>query len=115
MKRFVATLALCAGIATVSFGTVLTFDNLTGGSIPFDYGSRVNTSGADAAGRTDYNLTFGATPNIAVQMFWADYTNGTWNQVTNLGRWSSGYANLTDVAYTYNGCLLYTSPSPRDS
>jgi hypothetical protein len=29
MKRFVATLALCASIATVSFGTVLTFDNAT--------------------------------------------------------------------------------------
>jgi hypothetical protein len=103
MKRFVATLALCASIATVSFGTVLTFDNLTGGGIPFDYGSRVNTSGADAAGRTGYDLTFGATPNVAVQMFWADYSGGTWNQVTNLGRWSTGYANLTNVAYTYDG------------
>jgi len=103
MKRFIATAALCVSAATVAFGTVLTFDNLTGGSIPFDYGSRVNASGTDAAGRTGYDLTFGATPNVAVQMFWADYSGGTWNQVTNLGLWSTGYANLTNVAYTYDG------------
>jgi hypothetical protein len=103
MKRFVATLALCASIATVSFGTKLTFDNLTGYSIPLDYGSRVNASGMDAAGRAGYDLTFGATPNVAVQMFWADYSGGTWNRVTDLGRWYSDYANLTYVAYTYDG------------
>jgi hypothetical protein len=86
MKRFVATLALCASIATVSFGTVLTFDNATSnyGAIPTDYGSRVNASGADAGGRTNFNLTFGATPNVAVQMFSADYQGGTWNQLGNL-------------------------------
>ena len=105
MKRFIATAALCAGIATVSFGTVLTFDNATNtyGAIPTDYGSRVNASGADAGGRTNFNLTHGATPNVTVQMFTADYQGGTWNQIGNLYRWSTGYANLVDVAYhSYN-------------
>jgi hypothetical protein len=106
MKRFVATLALCASIATVSFGTVLTFDNTPHPVvIPIDYGSRVNTSGADAAGRPGYNLTHGATPNVAVQMFRADYQGGTWNQLEypneNLYRWG-GYADLVDVAYHYD-------------
>ena len=115
MKRFIATAALCVSAATVAFGTVLTFDNLTGGSIPFDYGSRVNASGTDAAGRTGYDLTFGATPNVAVQMFWADYSGGTWNQVTNLGRWSSGYANLTNVAYTYDGGrIIFTADAGHE-
>jgi hypothetical protein len=99
MKRFVATLALCTSIATVSFGTVLTFDNLTGYSIPLDYGSRVNASGTDAAGRTGYDLAFGATPNVAVQMFSADDQGGTWNQLGNLYRWPTGYADLSDVAF----------------
>jgi hypothetical protein len=101
MKRFVATLALCASIATVSFGTVLTFDNATStyGAIPTDYGSRVNASGADAGGRTGFNLAHGATPNVAVQMFTANYQDGTWNQLWNLYRWPTGYADLSDVAY----------------
>jgi hypothetical protein len=98
MKRFVATLALCASIATVSFGTVLTFDNAEY-VIPTDYGSRVNNSGNDAGGRTGFNLTHGATPNVTVQMFSADYQGGTWNQLGNLGRWPTGYADLVDVAY----------------
>jgi hypothetical protein len=101
MKRFVATLALCASIATVSFGTVLTFDNATSnyGAIPTDYGSRVNNSGNDAGGRTDFNLTHGATPNVTVQMFTADYQGGTWNQLGNLYHWPTDYADLVDVAY----------------
>jgi hypothetical protein len=99
MKRFVATLALCASIATVSFGTVLTFDNAGSYTIPTDYGSRVNNLGNDAGGRTGFNLTHGATPNVTVQMFSADYQGGTWNQLGNLGRWPTGYADLVDVAY----------------
>jgi hypothetical protein len=99
MKRFVATLALCASIATVSFGTVLTFDNAESSVIPTDYGSRVNNSGNDAGGRTGFNLTHGATPNVTVQMFSADYQGGTWNQLGNLYRWSTNYADLVDVAF----------------
>jgi len=115
MKRFIVTAALYASIATVSFGTVLTFDNAGSFSIPTDYGSRVNASGNDAGGRTGFNLTHGATPNVAVQMFWADYTGGTWNQVTNLGRWSTGYANLTDVAYTYDGGrIIFTADAGQE-
>ena len=98
MKRFVATLALCASIATVSFGTVLTFDNADF-SIPTDYGSRVNNSGNDAGGRTGFNLTHGATPNVTVQMFSADYQGGTWYQLGNLYRWTAGYADLVYVAF----------------
>jgi hypothetical protein len=109
MKRFVATLALCASIATVSFGTVLTFDNAGSYTIPTDYGSRVNNSGNDAGGRTGFNLTHGATPNVTVQMFSADYQGGTWNQLVNLYRWSTDYADLVDVAYhspSYEGARI---------
>jgi len=115
MKRFVATLALCASIATVSFGTVLTFDNVGSSIIPTDYGSRVNASGADAGGRTNFNLTFGATPNVAVQMFGADYYGGTWNQYSNLYHWSTDYANLRDVAYTYDGGrIIFTADAGHE-
>jgi hypothetical protein len=102
MKRFVATLALCASIATFSFGTVLTFDNANVGlfnSIPTNYGSRVNASGTDESGSINFDLTLGATPNIAVQMYTASYGDNTWNQLYALFRWASGYANLTSVAY----------------
>jgi hypothetical protein len=99
MKRFIATAALCVSAATVAFGTVLTFDNAGSYTIPTDYGSRVNNLGNDAGGRTGFNLTHGATPNVTVQMFSADYQGGTWNQLGNLGRWPTGYADLVDVAY----------------
>jgi hypothetical protein len=61
---------------------VLTFDNVdpNNASIPFDYGSRVDASGVDFGGRTNFNLTHGETPNVAVQMFTANYSD--WSQLT---------------------------------
>jgi len=89
---------LCAGylLTTSANATVLSFDN-SPGTIPYDYGSRVDASGVDAGGRTNFNLTHGATPNVAVQMFTANYSD--WSQLTNLFVWGSNYADLTYVAY----------------
>jgi hypothetical protein len=118
MKRFIATAALCVSAATVAFGTVLTFDNAGGFVIPTDYGSRVDNSGNDAGGRTGFNLTHGATPNVTVQMFSADYQGGTWNQLGNLYRWSTDYADLIDVAYhvpsTQGARIILTADAGRE-
>ena len=90
---------LCAGylLMTSAYATVLTFDNAGSSSIPYDYGSRVDASGVDVGGRTNFDLTHGATPNVAVQMFTANYSD--WSQLTNLSVWGSNYADLNDVAY----------------
>jgi hypothetical protein len=90
---------LCAGylLTTSAYATVLTFDNASSSNIPYDYGSRVDASGVDVGGRTNFNLTHGETPNVAVQMFTADFSD--WSQSTNLFVWGSNYADLTDVAY----------------
>ncbi|BCW96845.1 MAG: PEP-CTERM sorting domain-containing protein [Fimbriimonadales bacterium] len=91
---------LCAGFLSVSaYATVLTFDNAGSSTIPFDYGDRVNASGVDSGGRTGFNLTFGETPNVQVEMYTADYQNGSWAQLDNLFVWGTQYADLTDVAY----------------
>jgi hypothetical protein len=90
---------LCAGylLTTSAYATVLTFDNASSRNIPYDYGSRVDASGVDVGGRTNFNLTHGETPNVAVQMFTANYSD--WSQQTNLYLWGGGYADLTNVAY----------------
>ena len=106
MRRALATLTLCASTATAALATVLTFDNANVGlfnSIPTNYGSRVNASGTDESGSINFDLTLGATPNIAVQMYTASYGDNTWNQLYALFRWASGYANLTSVAYHGSG------------
>lgn len=97
--RAIRTLSavLCAGyLLSGAYATVLTFDN-SPNTIPYDYGSRVDASGVDVGGRTNFNLTHGETPNVAVQMFTANYSD--WSQQTNLYLWGGGYADLTDVAY----------------
>jgi hypothetical protein len=106
MRRALATLTLCASTATAALATVLTFDNANVGpfnSIPTNYGSRVNASGTDESGSINFDLTLGATPNIAVQMYTASYGDNTWNQLYALFRWASDYANLTSVAYHGSG------------
>ena len=105
--RTIRTLSavLCASyLLSSAYATVLTFDNVdpnnapfNGQPIPFDYGDRVDASGADSGGRISFDLTHGATPNVAVQMFTANYSD--WSQSTNLSVWGSNYADLTDVAY----------------
>jgi hypothetical protein len=97
--RAIRTLSavLCASyLLSSAYATVLTFDN-SPSTIPYDYGSRVDASGVDVGGRTNFNLTHGATPNVAVQMFTANYSD--WSQSTNLFVWGSNYADLTNVAY----------------
>lgn len=106
MRRSLATLTLCASAATTALATVLTFDNANVGlfnSIPTNYGSRVNASGTDESGSINFDLTLGATPNVAVQMYTASYGDNTWNQLYALFRWAAGYANLTSVAYHGSG------------
>jgi hypothetical protein len=96
---FIATALLSA---TLSYATVIDFDNLNlsnWDSIPIDYADRVDSSGVDSQNRGDYNLTYGATPNVQVQMFSADYTDNTWAQIGALGFWTTEYANLQNVAY----------------
>lgn len=98
--RAIRTLSavLCASyLLSSAYATVLTFDNASSSNIPYDYGSRVDASGVDVGGRTNFNLTHGETPNVAVQMFTANYSD--WSQSTNLFVWGSDYADLTDVAY----------------
>jgi hypothetical protein len=78
--RAIRTLSavLCASyLLSSAYATVLTFDN-SPSTIPYDYGSRVDASGVDVGGRTNFNLTHGATPNVAVQMFTANYSD--WSQ-----------------------------------
>ena len=97
--RAIRTLSavLCASyLLSSAYATVLTFDN-SPSTIPYDYGSRVDASGVDVGGRTNFNLTHGETPNVAVQMFTANYSD--WSQQTNLYLWGGGYADLTNVAY----------------
>ena len=65
--RAIRTLSavLCASyLLSSAYATVLTFDNVGSTSIPYDYGSRVDASGVDVGGRTNFNLTHGATPNV---------------------------------------------------
>jgi len=87
---------------SLSYATIIDFTNAPSSSIPTDFASRVDSSGTDAGGRTGFDLTYGATPNVAVQMFSADYQGGTWNpNGYTLYWWGSGYANLYGVAYHY--------------
>jgi len=105
--RAIRTLSavLCASyLLSSAYATVLTFDNVdlddppyNEQPIPLNYGSRVDASGVDVDGRTNFDLTYGETPNVAVQMFTANYSD--WSQLTNLFVWVSNYADLTDVAY----------------
>ena len=89
---------LCAGyLLSGAYATVLTFENAGSSIIPTDYGNRVDASGVDSGGRTNFNLTHGETPNVAVQMFTANYSD--WSQLTNLSLWDIRYADLTNVAY----------------
>ena len=103
--RTIRTLSavLCASyLLSSAYATVLTFDNVGSTSIPYDYGSRVDASGVDVGGRTNFDLMHGATPNVAVQMFTANYSD--WSQLTNLFVWwGTNYADLTDVAYHRSG------------
>ena len=102
--RAIRTLSavLCASyLLSSAYATVLTFDN-SPSPIPYDYGSRVGASGVDVGGRTNFDLMHGATPNVAVQMFTANYSD--WSQLTNLFVWwGTNYADLTDVAYHRSG------------
>jgi hypothetical protein len=105
--RAIRTLSavLCASyLLSSAYATVLTFDNVDPNNapfdeqpIPFDYGDRVDASGADSGGRISFDLTHGETPNVAVQMFTADFSD--WSQSSNLYVRRSSYADLTDVAY----------------
>ena len=75
--RTIRTLSavLCASyLLSSAYATVLTFDN-SPSPIPYDYGSRVGASGVDVGGRTNFDLMHGATPNVAVQMFTANYSD----------------------------------------
>lgn len=85
--------------ARPAYATIIDFDNWNQSSIPIDFGSRVSGTGQDAGGRSGFSLTHGPTPQIAVQMFTANYTNNTWGQIGSLFLWGSGYANLQNVAY----------------
>ena len=99
-RAFWATLSAFAVVISAQ-ATVIEFTrSFTPGSIPYDYASRVNSSGFDVGGRGSFNLTHGATPNIAVTMFTADASR---NQVTNLFLWGSGYGSLVDVAFHSSG------------
>jgi hypothetical protein len=91
-SAFVLSLAL-------SHATVIDFENLT--FIPDDYADRVDSSGNDSQNRGGYNLTHGATPNVQVRMFSANYQDGSWNRLNTLARWGGGYANLVNVAYHF--------------
>jgi hypothetical protein len=107
LMRTIRTLSavLCASyLLSSAYATVLTFDNVdpnnppsNGQRIPFDYGDRVNALGVDSGGRRNFDLTHGATPNVAVRMFTANYN--TWNQSDNLFVVDTGHANLTYVAW----------------
>jgi hypothetical protein len=84
--------------SSLSYATLIDFSNVSG-TIPTDYASRVNASGTDIGGRAGFDLTYGPTPNVAVQMFSADYQGGTWNSLGPLYWWGSQYADLYGVAY----------------
>lgn len=88
-----------SGVLSLSAGyaTVIDYENLT--SIPLDYADRVDATGTDSQSRGGYNLTHGATPNVQVRMFSANYQDGSWSQLSTLFRWGSNYANLVNVAY----------------
>ncbi len=104
--RTIRTLSavLCASyLLSSAYATVLTFDNVDPDNapynyqpIPFDYGDRVNALGVDSGGRRNFDLTHGATPNVAVQMFNADYSD--WSRLGDLIVWVDDFADLTDVA-----------------
>lgn len=85
-------------LGAIAHATLIDFGNING-AIPTDYASRVNASGADVGGRTGFDLTYGPTPNVAVQMFSADYQGGTWNSLGPLYWWGPAYADLYGVAY----------------
>ena len=109
LMRTIRTLSavLCASyLLSSAYATVLTFDNVdpnnppfNGQQIPFDYGDRVNALGFDSGGRRNFDLTHGATPNVAVQMFVANFRD--WSLSTypnNLFVLDTGHADLTYVA-----------------
>lgn len=100
VENFLATATLLGSVIAAQ-ATIITFDSsFTPSSIPVDYASRVNSDGFDVGSRGPFNLTHGATPNIAVEMFTA---NASRNQTANLSRWGSNYGSLVDVAYHANG------------
>lgn len=85
------------GLIAAAQATIITFDSsFTPSPIPYDYASRVDGSGFDIGSRGAFNLTHGATPNIAVDMFTADANR---NLIGSLSRWGSGYGSLVNVAY----------------
>lgn len=87
--------------ALSAHATIITFDPAyTPSAIPDDYASRVDNAGFDVGSRGPFDLTHGATPNIAVTMFSASASRG---RVNTLFRWGSGYGSLTYVAYHANG------------
>ncbi len=94
-RTFAGVLGAAALTLALSHATVIDFENawLTS-TIPIDYADQVDSSGNDSQNRGGYNLTFGATPNVQVQMFSADYQGNTWNQLDNLYRWSSWDSSL---------------------
>jgi hypothetical protein len=94
---------VCGLSAVGAYATVLTFDNVDPNNapfdfqpIPFDYGDRVDALGVDSGGRRNFDLTHGATPNVAVQMFTANYSD--WSLHRDLFVWVTDFADLTDVA-----------------
>lgn len=73
---------------SLSHATVLTFDNLnlpSGAIIPDNYGNRVSSAGVDSQGRAGFDLTYGATPNVAVEMYAGYYTRD--NTIPNYRHW----------------------------
>jgi hypothetical protein len=104
--RAIRTLSavLCASyLLSSAYATVLTFDNVDPDSAPYDYqpipinyGDRVDALGFDSGRRGNFDLTHGATPNVAVQMFDADYSN--WSRLGDLIVWVDNFADLTNVA-----------------
>ncbi|GIV09833.1 MAG: hypothetical protein KatS3mg019_1924 [Fimbriimonadales bacterium] len=100
--RKIAGVASAAALSgAIASATIIEFNHFTsnGATIPTDYASRVDASGNDVGGRTGFDLTYDPTPNVAVQMFSADYQGGSWNQIGSLNWWSTQYANLSGIAY----------------
>lgn len=88
----------------MAWATIIDFSNLSGNGtqIADNYASRVDASGTDIGGRTGFDTTFGATPNVAVEMYSVDYPAWT-PRVAPLSLWETSYSDLYKVAYHASG------------
>ncbi len=101
LSKALLTVSIVGAILTSAHATIITFDSsFTPSPIPTDYASYVDSSGFDSGGRGAFDLTYGATPNVAVAMFTADVNR---QQTNNLFLWGPDYGSLVDVAYHANG------------